>query len=149
MRSNRAGFVLIELIIVLVIIVILSAIAIPQLGSYQKRAYRADACTITMPVKEKIEAFFAVRGRFPANNRETGLLPSDKIKSNYVSSVWVEGGAIHITFRPSIELSGHIFSIQPSILPANSAAPIVWVYGGKDIPEGRKLIGNNRTTDQG
>ena len=142
------GFTHIELVICISIIGILAAIAVPNFHSYQLRAYKVDIFTTALPAKQKIENFYAHRGRFPQNNREAGLLPADKIKTNYVSSLAVENGAIHVTFgaRAPEGLRGHVLTIQPAVLQANSTAPIVWVHADGNVPQGRKLVGENRTT---
>ena len=145
MRIKTGGFVLVELVVVITIIGILAAIAVPNFRAYRIRAYRADAETMAMPAQRKVEEFYAHVGRFPQNNREAGLLPPDKIKSNYVGSLEVESGAIHVTFSDNApgELAGHIVSIRPSVLNSNSAAPIVWL---KHQADGRVLAGRDRTT---
>jgi len=145
MRIRTGGFVLVELVVVITIIGILAAIAIPNFRTYRIRACRADAETMAMPAQRKVEEFYAHVGRFPQNNREAGLLPPDKIKSNYVGSLEVENGAIHVTFSDNApgDLAGQIVSIRPSVLKSNSAAPILWLRQQEDD---RELAGRDRST---
>ena len=145
MRNRPGGFVLVELVVVIAIIGLLAAIAVPNFGVYRIRAYRADAETVAMPAQRKVEEFYAHVGRFPQNNREAGLLPPDKIKSNYVASLEVENGAIHVTFNDSApaDLAGHIVSIRPSVLKTNADAPILWFT---HQVQDRELAGRDRTT---
>jgi type IV pilus assembly protein PilA len=144
-RAGTEGFVFIELVVVISIIGILAAIAIPNFYSYRIRAFRADADTLAIPAQRKIEAFYGHVGRFPRDNREAGLLPGDKIKSNYVASLEVENGAIHLTFsqRAPAEIAGQIVSLRPSVLKTNRAAPILWL---KQQDDDREMAGRDRTT---
>jgi type IV pilus assembly protein PilA len=58
LRSNK-GFTLIELLIVVAIIGILAAIAIPQFSAYRQKAYNASANSDVKNIKTGMEAFLA------------------------------------------------------------------------------------------
>ena len=59
MRRNQKGFTLIELMIVIAIIGILAAIAIPQFAAYRQRSYNASALSDTRNAKTEVEAYYA------------------------------------------------------------------------------------------
>lgn len=145
MHIRTGGFVFAELVLVISIIGILAAVATPMFGAYIMRAYKADAQTMAMPAQRKIEEFYAYVGRFPRNNREAGLLPPDKIKSNYVASLEVENGAVHIIFNSNApaDLAGQTLSYRPSVLKSNHSAPILWVTQQE---HDREVAGRDRTT---
>jgi type IV pilus assembly protein PilA len=62
---NRKGFTLIELLIVVAIIGILAAIAIPQFSSYRAKAYNSAAQSDLKNTKTALEAFFADNQKYP------------------------------------------------------------------------------------
>jgi len=66
LRSNK-GFTLIELLIVVAIIGILAAIAIPQFSSYRAKAYNAAANADLKNLKTGMEAFMADNQQYPGS----------------------------------------------------------------------------------
>lgn len=62
---NRKGFTLIELLIVVAIIGILAAVAIPQFSSYRAKGYNASATSDLKNFKTSMEAFFADNQQYP------------------------------------------------------------------------------------
>ena len=65
-RKNQKGFTLIELLIVVAIIGILAAIAIPQFASYRQKAYNSAAQSDLKNVKTAMEAYFADYQEYPS-----------------------------------------------------------------------------------
>jgi type IV pilus assembly protein PilA len=64
-RRNRKGFTLIELLIVVAIIGILAAIAIPQFSSYRQKGYNAAATSDLKNAKTTMEAYYADNQKYP------------------------------------------------------------------------------------
>ena len=62
---NRKGFTLIELLIVVAIIGILAAIAIPQFSAYRQKAYNAAATSDLKNIKTGMESFMADNQQYP------------------------------------------------------------------------------------
>ena len=75
-RGNAAGFTLIELMIVVAVIGILAAVAIPSYRSYVARAHVSEGLTLIGPVKNAVAEYYAVNGGLPevANNHMTNVL---------------------------------------------------------------------------
>ena len=66
-RKSQKGFTLIELLIVVAIIGILAAIAIPQFAAYRQKAYNSAAMSDVRNIKTGMEAFSAdsAGGKYP------------------------------------------------------------------------------------
>lgn len=63
--SAKKGFTLVELMIVVAIIGILAAIAIPQFAAYRTRAYNTAASADAKNIKTSLEAYFADNQQYP------------------------------------------------------------------------------------
>ena len=90
MHKKEHGFTLIELIIVVAIIGILFAIALPQYQNYQVRAKVVEALVMADSVKTAIEVYHEEHGRWPFDNEEAGLPAPRHISSDYVNSVKIQ-----------------------------------------------------------
>ncbi len=64
-KLNKKGFTLIELMIVIAIIGILAAIAIPQFAAYRQKSYNSAAQSDLRNVKTNLEAFYADYQAYP------------------------------------------------------------------------------------
>src|SRR5262245_50738814 len=101
MKSVQKGFTLIELMIVVAIIGILAAIAIPAYQDYTIRGQVSEGLTLAASAKAAISEFYANRGVAPTNRVQAGMgntdTPTDT-QGNYVGQLAVKNGVITITY---------------------------------------------------
>jgi type IV pilus assembly protein PilA len=98
MKKVQQGFTLIELMIVVAIIGILAAIAIPAYQDYTIRAQVSEGLNLSGGAKAAVTEFYQDRGAFPTDNVEAGLDVPANIKGKYVQQVGVAGNTITVTY---------------------------------------------------
>ena len=101
MKKMQQGFTLIELMIVVAIIGILAAIAIPAYQDYTIRSQVSEGSILADGVKTALAEFYNNKGYFPGSNASAGLESTTSIIGKYVSTVDAgntESGVIIVTF---------------------------------------------------
>ncbi|MBH2280326.1 pilin [Neisseria meningitidis] len=101
MNTLQKGFTLIELMIVIAIVGILAAVALPAYQDYTARAQVSEAILLAEGQKSAVTEYYLNHGKWPANNSSAGVATSSEIKGKYVQKVEVENGVITATMLSS------------------------------------------------
>ena len=129
MKMTQKGFTLIELMIVVAIIAILAAIAIPAYQDYVVRSQVSEGATLTDGAKTAVAEYAANRGTMPADNTAAGLADAGSITGSYVSTVTVANGLITAEFsetspqKANHAIDGKAFILSPITAGGGS---VVW-----------------------
>ena len=134
-KATQKGFTLIELMIVVAIIGILAAIAIPAYQDYTIRAQVTEGLNLAGAVKAAVAESFAQDGGWPADNTAAGVGAAADITGKYVTSVTVNNGGITIAYGNQV--NDNIDAATLGLLPATSVnQDVIWVCGLRDTPSG-------------
>lgn len=141
------GFTLIEMLVVLAIIAILALMSVPLYSDKFIRDQVVEGMRLTEIAKAPVAASWAALGKLPDDNEAAGLPVPDKVVSNYVKSVTVEAGAIHVVFgnQANGALRGKTLSLRPAVVEDARIVPVAWVCGFAATPDRMTAFGANRT----
>ena len=136
MKSLQKGFTLIELMIVVAIIGILAAIAIPAYQDYLIRSQVSEGLTMAAAAKAGVSEFYANKGAWPSSNSAAGMGAASTIEGKYVSSIEVADGGITVTYgheANAAHLVGQTVGLTPGASPNGD---VIWKCGNAQDPSG-------------
>ncbi|EMT1337906.1 pilin [Neisseria gonorrhoeae] len=101
MNTLQKGFTLIELMIVIAIVGILAAVALPAYQDYTARAQVSEAILLAEGQKSAVTGYYLNNGEWPKDNTSAGVASASDIKGKYVKSVTVTNGVVTAQMKPS------------------------------------------------
>lgn len=127
LHRPQAGFTLIELMIVIAILGILLAIAIPAYSDYTVRAKVSEGILAGASAKTAVSETRTDKGSWPADNQAAGM--ANTLASTYVSSVQVANGVITITLanKPALASAANTTIV---LTPTFGSGSIGWSCNG-------------------
>jgi type IV pilus assembly protein PilA len=134
-NSAQKGFTLIELMIVVAIIGILAAVALPAYQTYADRAKFAEATLAATPLKSAISVAVqtkTVAAKADLVEKKLGI-PADVVATTDDHGTAVAGGKITVTWRDDgSDLAGVTYTLEAD----GTTAPITWEQGGTCLEKG-------------
>ncbi len=97
-NGKQRGFTLIELMIVVAIVGILAAVAIPTYQRYVIRSQVAEGLNLSGGAQTAVSVFYMENGAWPTDNNEAGLPSGEEIRGDYTIQVVVENNVIAIKY---------------------------------------------------
>jgi len=136
-----------EMMVVISVLGILALLAAPWYVDRIVRDQIKEALPLADIAKKPIAATWSAAKMLPADNAAAGLPVPEKIMANYVRSLSVQDGAIHLTFgnRASNAIAGKVLSLRPAVVEDAPVVPVAWVCGQAEAPGGMTLHGQNLT----
>ena len=129
--KKQQGFTLIELMIVVAIIGILAAIAIPAYQDYTIRAQVSEGLNLSGGAKAAVSEFTMDSGRYPSDNPTAGLAAAASISGKYVVSVTNATGVLSVAYGNSAHSTLAAGTLLLSA--AQNAGSIEWVCKSTSI----------------
>ena len=144
---RHAGFTWIELVLILAVIGILGAMAIPGIQDTMLKKQVKEGLDLASVAKQGVQSYWAANGDMPADNKAAGVPARDKIVGSMVKEVAVQNGAIHIVYgnNASKALAGLKVTIRPAVVKDEPTVPIAWLCAKLAVPDKMEARGQDQT----
>ncbi|EPI6396681.1 pilin, partial [Neisseria gonorrhoeae] len=128
MNTLQKGFTLIELMIVIAIVGILAAVALPAYQDYTARAQVSEAILLAEGQKSAVTEYYLNHGTWPEDNTSAGVASPTDIKGKYVQKVEVAKGVVTATMKPS-GVNNEIKNKKLSLWARRENGSVKWFCG--------------------
>ncbi|ENT0592579.1 prepilin-type N-terminal cleavage/methylation domain-containing protein [Neisseria gonorrhoeae] len=128
MNTLQKGFTLIELMIVIAIVGILAAVALPAYQDYTARAQVSEAILLAEGQKSAVTEYYLNHGIWPENNSAAGVASASKIIGKYVKQVEVKNGVVTATMA-STGVNKEIQGKKLSLWARREDGSVKWFCG--------------------
>ncbi len=128
MNTLQKGFTLIELMIVIAIVGILAAVALPAYQDYTARAQVSEAILLAEGQKSAVTEYYLNHGIWPGGNSSAGVASSSTIKGKYVQKVEVKNGVITAQMASS-NVNNEIKGKKLSLWAKRQNGSVKWFCG--------------------
>ncbi|EMT7841320.1 pilin [Neisseria gonorrhoeae] len=128
MNTLQKGFTLIELMIVIAIVGILAAVALPAYQDYTARAQVSEAILLAEGQKSAVTEYYLNNGKWPKNNGDAGVASSSSIKGKYVQKVEVNNGVVTAQMASS-NVNNEIKGKKLSLWARRQDGSVKWFCG--------------------
>ncbi|HHR0552429.1 TPA: pilin [Neisseria gonorrhoeae] len=145
MNTLQKGFTLIELMIVIAIVGILAAVALPAYQDYTARAQVSEAILLAEGQKSAVTEYYLNNGKWPENNDEAGVASSGEIKGKYVESVTVTNGVVTAEMK-SDGVNKEIKGKRLSLWAKRQAGSVKW-FCGRPVQRANVAAANDDKAD--
>ncbi|HEZ4802418.1 TPA: pilin [Neisseria meningitidis] len=140
MNTLQKGFTLIELMIVIAIVGILAAVALPAYQDYTARAQVSEAILLAEGQKSAVTEYYLNHGEWPKNNTSAGVATSTDIKGKYVQSVEVKNGVV-TAIMASSNVNKEIQGKKLSLWAKRQDGSVKW-FCGQPVQRDAKAANN-------
>jgi type IV pilus assembly protein PilA len=150
MKTMQKGFTLIELMIVVAIIGILAAIAIPAYQNYTIRAQVTEGISLADTFKTGIAEFYQNIGTWPTGTSVAGsattIAMPGTTTGKYTTGITIVGGVVTIAYggaQANAKIAGKVLTIQPGV---DTNGDVIWVCGTAASPGGGIILAGAAAT---
>ncbi len=126
MKNVQKGFTLIELMIVVAIIGILAAVALPAYQDYTARSQVSEALSLAAGPQTAVTEFWSNKGYLPTSNASAGLSAAASISGKYVTTVTVNSTGIVIAKMKNSGVAKGIGDGELALSPLTTAGSVKW-----------------------
>ncbi|HEZ6271377.1 TPA: pilin [Neisseria meningitidis] len=144
MNTLQKGFTLIELMIVIAIVGILAAVALPAYQDYTARAQVSEAILLAEGQKSAVTEYYLNHGKWPGDNSDAGVASASDIKGKYVQSVTVANGVVTATMASS-NVNNEIKGKKLSLWAKRQDGSVKW-FCGQPVTRNANATNNDAVT---